>query len=116
MGAGSGAIQSHQPDQPDAIRALFPVTPGDALGCDNLRGQGNAAFSGQRYTEAIELYTKCIAVAGTDARLFSNRSAAHASLGEQGLALGDACTAVVLAPTWSKAYYRQGAALLQLDQ
>ena len=114
MGAGSGAIQSHQPDQPDAIRALFPV--GDTLGCDNLRGQGNAAFSAHRFGEAIELYTKCIALTGTDARLFSNRSAAHASLGEQGRALGDACTAVVLAPTWSKGYYRQGAALLQLDQ
>lgn len=45
------------------------------------------------------------------AALFSNRSAAHASLGQAALALDDAERAVELRPDWAKGWSRIGAAL-----
>ncbi|KAK9079607.1 hypothetical protein SSX86_001280 [Deinandra increscens subsp. villosa] len=86
---------------------------------DEAKAKGNAAFSAGNYTEAIKHFTDAINFAPTNHVLFSNRSAAYASLNQFSEALSDAKKTVELKPDWSKGYSRLGAAhhgLRQFDE
>jgi hypothetical protein len=82
-----------------------------ARAAQRCREEGNAAFQAHRYEEALEAYTRGIALADDDAPLRSNRSAAHAATGDWAAALADADAAAALAPRWPKAHVRRGIAL-----
>ncbi|KAK9068015.1 hypothetical protein SSX86_012126 [Deinandra increscens subsp. villosa] len=77
---------------------------------DEAKAKGNAAFSAGNYTDAIRHFTDAINLAPTNHVLYSNRSAAHASLNQYSDALSDAKKTVDLKPDWSKGYSRLGAA------
>ncbi|CAL1375661.1 unnamed protein product [Linum trigynum] len=83
---------------------------------DEAKAKGNAAFSAGDYTTAIKHFSDAIAVAPTNHVLYSNRSAAYASLQKYADALNDAKKTVELKPDWSKGYSRLGAAHLGLTQ
>lgn len=55
-----------------------------------LKDQGNKAFAAKRYDEAIELFTKAIALDPSNHVLYSNRSAAKAGKKLWADALADA--------------------------
>ncbi|KAK1285839.1 25.3 kDa vesicle transport protein [Acorus calamus] len=77
---------------------------------DEAKAKGNAAFSSGHFEEAIGHFTDAINLAPTNHVLYSNRSAAYASLHRYSDALSDAQKTVDLKPDWSKAYSRLGAA------
>ncbi|KAK1419066.1 hypothetical protein QVD17_28223 [Tagetes erecta] len=77
---------------------------------DEAKAKGNAAFSAGNYTDAIRHFTDAINLAPTNHVLYSNRSAAYASLNQYSEALTDAQRTVDLKPDWSKGYSRLGAA------
>ncbi|XP_071685914.1 hsp70-Hsp90 organizing protein 3-like [Rutidosis leptorrhynchoides] len=77
---------------------------------DEAKAKGNAAFSAGDYTDAIRHFTDAINLAPTNHVLYSNRSAAYASLNQFSEALTDAKKTVDLKPDWSKGYSRLGAA------
>lgn len=77
---------------------------------DEAKAKGNAAFSAGKYSEAIVHFTDAINLAPTNHVLYSNRSAAYASLNQYDDALSDALKTVELKPEWSKGYSRLGAA------
>ncbi|CAI9093789.1 OLC1v1029366C2 [Oldenlandia corymbosa var. corymbosa] len=83
---------------------------------DEAKAKGNAAFSAGNYDEAIRHFTEAINLAPTNHVLYSNRSAAYASLNKFSEALSDAKKTVELKPDWSKGYSRLGAAHLGLRQ
>ncbi|KAI3689650.1 hypothetical protein L2E82_47614 [Cichorium intybus] len=83
---------------------------------DEAKAKGNAAFSAGNYTEAIRHFTDAISLAPTNHVLYSNRSAAYASLNQYSDALTDAKKTVDLKPDWSKGYSRLGAAHHGLHQ
>lgn len=86
---------------------------------DEAKAKGNAAFSSGNYTDAIRHFTDAINLAPTNHVLYSNRSAAYASLNQYSEALQDAKKTVDLKPDWSKGYSRLGAAhhgLRQFDE
>lgn len=83
---------------------------------DEAKAKGNAAFSAGNYTEAIRHFTDAINLAPTNHVLYSNRSAAYASLNQYSEALTDAQKTVDLKPDWSKGYSRLGAAHHGLHQ
>lgn len=83
---------------------------------EEAKAKGNAAFSAGNYTEAIQHFTEAINFAPTNHVLYSNRSAAYASLSKFSDALVDAKKTVELKPDWSKGYSRLGAAHLGLHQ
>uniref|UniRef100_A0A7C9FMX1 STI1 domain-containing protein n=1 Tax=Opuntia streptacantha TaxID=393608 RepID=A0A7C9FMX1_OPUST len=83
---------------------------------DEAKAKGNAAFSAGNYTEAIKHFTEAINLAPTNHVLYSNRSAAYASLHNYSDALSDAKKTVELKADWSKGYSRLGAAYLGLHQ
>ena len=93
---------------------------------DRLQQDGNDAFKGKKFLEAVRMYTLAIAKAGElnapspkklqasrAAQLFANRCQAHLSLGDENAALADAESCVQAAPGWPKAYFRHGTCLMR---
>ncbi|XP_066357105.1 uncharacterized protein [Miscanthus floridulus] len=80
-----------------------------------LKRQGADAFSKEDYLNASVFYTQALKVDQFDATLFSNRSLCWLRLGDGKKALLDAMKCKHLRPKWGKAYYRQGAALMFLE-
>ncbi|KAJ1308927.1 hypothetical protein OPQ81_004612 [Rhizoctonia solani] len=76
-----------------------------------LKDQGNKAFAEKKYDEAIDLFTKAIALDPSNHVLYSNRSAAKAGKKLWLEALEDAEQCIKINPTWSKGFARKGAAL-----
>ncbi|KAE9459427.1 hypothetical protein C3L33_08648, partial [Rhododendron williamsianum] len=77
---------------------------------DEAKAKGNAAFSAGNYSDAVCHFTDAIALSPDNHVLYSNRSAAHASLSQYAEALSDAQKTVELKPDWPKGYSRLGAA------
>ncbi|CAN6486396.1 unnamed protein product [Victoria cruziana] len=77
---------------------------------EQAKAKGNAAFSAGRFEEAARHFSDAIALAPSNHVLYSNRSAAYASLHKYSDALADAKKTVELKPDWSKGYSRLGAA------
>lgn len=82
---------------------------------DALKAQGNAAFAAGKYDEAVSLFSEAIKLDPHNHVLFSNRSAAQASLQHYDKALEDAKQCVSLKPEWPKGYSRLGAAYHGLE-
>jgi stress-induced-phosphoprotein 1 len=78
---------------------------------EEFKAEGNKFFSSGKYEEAIVMFSKAIDIDSSNHVLFSNRSAAFASLKDFTNALKDAEKTVELSPTWAKGYSRLGAAL-----
>lgn len=66
------------------------------LSAPELKSLGNKAFSSQKYSEAIDLYTKAIALDPQNAVLFSNRAMCHLKLADWHKALQDCDTGLNL--------------------
>lgn len=81
------------------------------MSATDLKAQGNAAYAANDYKKAVRLFSQAIDADDKNQVLFSNRSAAYASLGEFQNALDDAEKCVELKSDWSKAWSRKGAAL-----
>lgn len=83
---------------------------------DALKAKGNAAFSSGNYEEAIKFFSEAIELDPSNHVLYSNRSAAEASLQQYSKALKDAKKCVELKPDWAKGYSRLGAAYYGLQE
>lgn len=81
---------------------------------EEFKNKGKKAFTEGRFQEAIEHYTGAIQLDPGNFILYSNRSAAEASLNLWESALQDANKVVELQPEWSKGYGRVGAAYVGL--
>ena len=99
---------------PPSLKELF--RGGDTPEATARRQKGNAAFQAKEFAEATSLYSEAIEQQPGDPRLYSNRSAAFAALGQHGRALSDAMMATQLQPAWPKGHFRLGVALLELRQ
>lgn len=82
---------------------------------EEAKAKGNAAFSSGDFTSAVSHFSDAIALSPTNHVLYSNRSAAYASLHKYSEALADAKKTVELKPDWSKGYSRLGAAHIGLS-
>ncbi|KAF8820019.1 tetratricopeptide repeat domain containing protein [Cardiosporidium cionae] len=76
--------------------------------------KGNAAFEDKQFQTAVDHFTAAITADNSDHVLYSNRSAAYASLQEFSLALKDADECIRLQPNWAKGYSRKGVAEFHL--
>ena len=65
-------------------------------------------MSGKKYDEAIESYTKAVAIDPNNPVYYSNRAAAHSSKNDHLAAVGDAEKAISVDPQFVKAYHRLG--------
>jgi small glutamine-rich tetratricopeptide repeat-containing protein alpha len=69
---------------------------------------GNAQMSAERYEQAIDSYTKAISADPSNAVHYSNRAAAHSTVGDHQKAIKDAEEAITVNPSFVKAYQRLG--------
>ncbi|KAH6575146.1 hypothetical protein BASA60_005167 [Batrachochytrium salamandrivorans] len=83
---------------------------------DDFKAQGNKAFSSGEFESAIKLFSQAIDLDPSNHVLYSNRSAAYASLHNYTDAVTDANKTIELRPDWVKGYSRKGAALHGLGQ
>jgi small glutamine-rich tetratricopeptide repeat-containing protein alpha len=80
----------------------------DKAAADALKAEGNAHMTAKRYDQAIDAYTRAIGKDGSNAVFYSNRAAAHISLGDYPSAASDAEKAIELDPSFVRAYSRLG--------
>lgn len=78
---------------------------------DELKALGNKAIQAKDFDEAIDKFTRAIALAPENHILYSNRSAAYASKKDWDNALEDAEKTTDLKPDWPKGWGRKGTAL-----
>lgn len=96
------------PAAEDSSSASKAPSAEDKAKADKLKQEGNALMSNKKYAEAIEAYTKAIALDGSNPVYYSNRAAAYSSKGDHLAAIGDAEKAISLDQSFSKAYHRLG--------
>jgi len=77
---------------------------------DEHKAKGNAAFKENKFPEAVLHFSNAIELDEKNHVLYSNRSAAYASMNRWMEALEDAKTCTTLKPDWAKGYSRLGAA------
>ncbi|KAK7935489.1 heat shock protein [Apiospora marii] len=78
---------------------------------DELKAIGNKAIADKNFDEAVDAFTKAIALDGANHVLYSNRSAAYASKKDWDNALKDADKTTELKPDWPRGWGRKGTAL-----
>jgi len=88
----------------------------DQKSAAEFKAQGNTAFSGKKWKEAIESYTKALEQDPFDHVFYSNRSACYAESEEFDKALRDAERCIALNPQFAKGYSRKGHALYHLGR
>ena len=110
VGAGLGYGQSTNTVLTNILGMCMPLASKAA----GVRQEGNALFRAGKREEAAAVYSTAIDLCAQDATLFSNRAACRLHLGDAQAALQDAEQAVALEPSWAKASFRRGAALLKL--
>ena len=95
-------VLSLDPDHTQAAKWLRTLTK-----LNRAKDEGNAAFKARKYREAIELYTKGLAIDPTNkninSRLYQNRAQAHTNLKEYQKAIDDCTRAIETDPTYIKA-------------
>lgn len=88
----------------------------DKEAAEKLKSQGNELLKQDRFQEAIDSYSKAIAIDGRNAVYFCNRAAAYSKMGDHQSCLGDCLRALELDPNYSKAYGRKGLAHTAVGQ
>ncbi|KAI4526258.1 TPR-like protein [Schizophyllum commune Loenen D] len=83
---------------------------------DKLKAEGNSLMSAKKYDDAIEAYTKAIALDPSNPVYYSNRAAAYSSKQDHLSAVGDAEMAISVDPKFIKAYHRLGCVCCVLDR
>eukprot|EP00735_Rhodelphis_limneticus_P002582 TRINITY_DN1349_c0_g1::TRINITY_DN1349_c0_g1_i1::g.20001::m.20001 TRINITY_DN1349_c0_g1::TRINITY_DN1349_c0_g1_i1::g.20001 ORF type:complete len:514 (+),score=181.13,sp/Q4R8N7/STIP1_MACFA/40.43/1e-25,sp/Q4R8N7/STIP1_MACFA/40.00/8e-14,TPR_11/PF13414.1/8.8e-18,TPR_11/PF13414.1/0.0035,TPR_11/PF13414.1/3.2,TPR_11/PF13414.1/0.0079,TPR_1/PF00515.23/9.2e-08,TPR_1/PF00515.23/2.9e+02,TPR_1/PF00515.23/2.6,TPR_1/PF00515.23/0.00085,TPR_2/PF07719.12/6.1e-07,TPR_2/PF07719.12/5.4e+03,TPR_2/PF07719.12/25,TPR_2/PF0 len=83
---------------------------------EELKGEGNTAFSAGDYDKAIELFSEAISLDPDNHIYFSNRSAAFCKKGEFMKAVQDADITINLKPEWARGYARKAAAFQMMKQ
>merc|ERR1712137_427282 len=86
------------------------------LMAEEAKAKGNAAMGQRNFEEAIKHYSDAIVLDSANHVLYSNRSAAYASLGKYEEALQDGEKTIGVKPDWVKGYSRKGLALFKLDR
>lgn len=77
---------------------------------DELKQKGNALLKARDFDKAVECYTQCIALDGTNAVYYANRAAAKMHLKEYAAAADDCKIAVSIDETYARAHERLASA------
>jgi small glutamine-rich tetratricopeptide repeat-containing protein alpha len=81
---------------------------------ESLKSQGNSAMAAKNYPDAIDFYTKALALVPGNPIFLSNRAAAYSASKDHESAQADAEAAVAADPKYTKAWSRLGLARFAL--
>jgi DnaJ family protein C protein 7 len=83
-----------------------------------MKDKADHCMAKKSFNESVDLYTKALSLDVLSpymaSILYSNRAAAHHSLQNYALALGDCCRSLSINPSFSKPYARIGSILIEL--
>ncbi|KAI9346891.1 protein import receptor [Obelidium mucronatum] len=96
-------------DSAKAVAAVVEEKDAETL-AKEAKTIGNRLFGEKKYSEAIEYYTKAIALNNTDPVFFANRAACYSNLDNHTLTISDCDSALALDPRYIKAIYRRAQA------
>nr|XP_045585444.1 small glutamine-rich tetratricopeptide repeat-containing protein alpha-like isoform X1 [Procambarus clarkii] len=91
------------------------ATPEEKEEAEQLKNEGNKLMRDEKFTEALDCYTKAISKDCLNAVYYCNRAAAHSKLNNQREAIEDCKRALEIEPQYSKAYGRMGLAYSSLN-
>jgi len=112
----STTAQTPSESQPSAPRRPRKnATAAEKLAAESFKNQGNDLMKQDRYKEAHDCYTRAIEIDDNNAIYYSNRAAASSRLGDHQSALNDCKEAILIDPSYSKAYGRMGLAYASMD-
>ncbi|XP_026285391.1 small glutamine-rich tetratricopeptide repeat-containing protein beta [Frankliniella occidentalis] len=83
---------------------------------ERLKAEGNSLMHEEKYQEAIDAYSKAIALDGRNAIYYCNRAAVHSKLNNYQQSIADAKQALKIDSSYCKAYARLGLAHASLGQ
>lgn len=86
------------------------------MSATEYKDKGNTKFQAGEFEEAVELYSKAIALDPKEPTYYANRAAARFSLKQLNESLDDCNAAIALDPKYSKAYFRRSKAYLGLGE
>ncbi|GAB1600448.1 small glutamine-rich tetratricopeptide repeat-containing protein beta-like isoform X1 [Argonauta hians] len=98
-----------------AANTLHEPTPEDRAEAEQLKNKGNDFMKAEKFSEALECYTKAIKLDNKNAVYYCNRAAAYSKLTKHTSAIQDCNSALAIDPSYSKAYGRMGMAYLELE-
>ncbi|KAJ8374788.1 hypothetical protein SKAU_G00053680 [Synaphobranchus kaupii] len=106
------------PQTPQVNVNSVPVDPTeeDVAEAERLKTEGNDQMKDENFSEAVEFYSKAIAINPQNAVYYCNRAAAYSKLGNYAGAVQDCELAIGIDPDYSKAYGRMGLALASLNK
>jgi tetratricopeptide (TPR) repeat protein len=78
--------------------------------------KGNEAFRAGENDEAYAFYSRSLALDSDSAVVYTNRAVLAIRMEKLETAVDDASRAILIDPTYMKAYYRRGVARLKLGQ
>lgn len=92
------------------------ATPEEKAEAEQLKNEGNQLMRDEKFTEALDCYTKAISKDCLNAVYYCNRAAAHSKLNNHREAIEDCKRALEIEPQYSKAYGRMGLAYSSLNE
>ncbi|XP_046563966.1 small glutamine-rich tetratricopeptide repeat-containing protein alpha-like [Haliotis rubra] len=104
-----------EPDSDFASMSLHEPTPQEKEEAERLKNKGNDFMKTEKFSDALECYSKAIKIDCKNAVYFCNRAAAYSKLDKHQLAIEDCNRALNIDPGYSKAYGRLGIAYTALN-
>lgn len=99
----------------DTVISQKEASESDKVEAERLKNEGNNLMKANSFTEALDYYSKAIALDGRNAVYYCNRGAAYLKLNNIPASIQDCKTALKIDPTYGKAYGRLGLAYTSLD-
>lgn len=113
----SEATKTERPIQASTagVTESKPVSEEDKAEAEDLKNQGNQLMREEKFTQALDAYTKAISKNSSNGVYYCNRAAAHSKLNNHRDAIEDCKRALQVEPQYSKAYGRMGLAYSSLN-
>ena len=83
---------------------------------DDYKADGNKAFRGGEYADAVRSFTESLRLNPHDALVLGNRAAAFDKLGEHERAITDSEASLRIDPTYLKGYFRLATAYIAVNR
>jgi len=100
----------------EPLHKKAPPSAGEKEEAERLKTEGNNLMRAEKFTEALDMYTKAIELDGTNPVFYCNRAASHSKMNNHHFAIEDCQRAIDMDPSYSKAYGRMGLANSSLEK
>jgi len=100
----------------EPLHKKSPPSAADREEAERMKTEGNNLMRTEKFVDALDMYSKAIALDGSNPVFYCNRAAAHSKMNNHHLAIEDCQRAIDMDPSYSKAYGRMGLAHSSLDK